>query len=135
MDKYSIAIYPLAEEDGGGYAAVFPDLPGCMSDGDTPEKALENAQDAFAAWMGVQKERDVDIPKPGAAVNDIDKEQREILDALRTTAAYADAANVHIQRLENFLQDILSKMDEGWRVSGVAIANSAARKRQNTPIH
>lgn len=44
---YRIVIEPLSEAEGGGYMAVVPDLPGCMSDGDTPEEALVNGQDAI----------------------------------------------------------------------------------------
>ncbi|MGH1356548.1 MAG: type II toxin-antitoxin system HicB family antitoxin [Thalassovita sp.] len=33
---YPIVLVPLCEEDGGGFAAYVPDLPGCMSDGETP---------------------------------------------------------------------------------------------------
>ena len=30
-----MTVSPLSEEDGGGYLIEFPDLPGCMSDGET----------------------------------------------------------------------------------------------------
>lgn len=33
--KYPIVIEPLSQEDGGGYVATVPDLPGCMSGGET----------------------------------------------------------------------------------------------------
>ena len=33
--EYAVRIERLA--DGGGYLATVPDLPGCMSDGETPE--------------------------------------------------------------------------------------------------
>jgi len=36
--EYAVHIERLAESDGG-YLAVVPDLPGCMSDGATPEEA------------------------------------------------------------------------------------------------
>ena len=36
---YAVLIEPLSEEDGGGFVATVPDLPGCMSDGDTREAA------------------------------------------------------------------------------------------------
>ena len=42
---YPVTIVPLSVDDGGGYAAVVPDLPGCMSDGESPEEALANAPD------------------------------------------------------------------------------------------
>ena len=31
---YAIIVEPLSAEDGGGFVATVPDLPGCMSDGD-----------------------------------------------------------------------------------------------------
>jgi hypothetical protein len=41
---YPVIIEPLATEDGGGFVATVPDLPGCMSDGGTPEEALPQAR-------------------------------------------------------------------------------------------
>lgn len=48
---YAVDIRPLAAEDGGGYLAIVPDLPGCKSDGDTPQEALANAYDAVVCWL------------------------------------------------------------------------------------
>lgn len=45
---YPIMIAPLSAEDGGGFLATVPDLPGCMTDGDTPEEALAGITDAIA---------------------------------------------------------------------------------------
>jgi len=53
--KHAVLIEPLSESDGGGYIATVPDLPGCMSDGDTAEEALRNVQDAIASWLEVEK--------------------------------------------------------------------------------
>jgi integrase len=36
---------PLIADEGGGWLITFPDLPGCMSDGETPEEAIENGRD------------------------------------------------------------------------------------------
>jgi antitoxin HicB len=47
--EYLVVIEPLAQADGGGFLATVPDLPGCMSDGETPEEALANVRDAVAA--------------------------------------------------------------------------------------
>jgi predicted RNase H-like HicB family nuclease len=49
--RYSILIEPLSDEDGGGYLATVPDLPGCMSDGATPDEALKNALAAIDEWL------------------------------------------------------------------------------------
>ena len=61
---YAVLVEPLAAEDGGGFSAVVPDLPGCMSDGDTPEAALANVQDAIQAWLEAAQDMGRPIPKP-----------------------------------------------------------------------
>ena len=48
---YPVLIEPLPPEDGGGYLATVPDLPGCVSDGETRELAARNVGDAIAAWI------------------------------------------------------------------------------------
>jgi predicted RNase H-like HicB family nuclease len=62
--EYAVRIERLAESDGGGYLAIVPDLPGCMSDADTPEEALRNVQEAIESWIESAKEWKQDIPKP-----------------------------------------------------------------------
>src|SRR5437899_5293059 len=49
--EYPIVVERLPIEDGGGFVATVPDLPGCMSDGETPEEAVSNVQDAIVAWI------------------------------------------------------------------------------------
>lgn len=48
---YAIMVEPLAQADGGGWLATVPALPGCMADGDTPEAALADAEQAIAQWL------------------------------------------------------------------------------------
>jgi predicted RNase H-like HicB family nuclease len=62
--EYTVRIERLAESDGSGYLATVPDLPGCMSDGASPEEALKNIQEAIASWIEAAKEWKQDIPKP-----------------------------------------------------------------------
>lgn len=62
--RYNVSVGPLSVEDGGGYAAWVPDLPGCISDGETPEEALENAYDAIACWIEGAEEAGQAIPQP-----------------------------------------------------------------------
>jgi predicted RNase H-like HicB family nuclease len=62
--EYAVYIERLAESDGGGYLATVPDLPGCMSDGETPEEALKNVQEAIASWIEAATEWKQEIPKP-----------------------------------------------------------------------
>ena len=62
--SYPVVVQPLKDEDGGGFIATAPDLPGCMSDGETPEEALKNVQDAIAAWIEAANDMGRKIPKP-----------------------------------------------------------------------
>ncbi|MGK7963038.1 type II toxin-antitoxin system HicB family antitoxin [Crocosphaera sp.] len=41
--KYAISIYP---EDEGGYTALIPDLPGCITQGETLEEVFINIEEA-----------------------------------------------------------------------------------------
>jgi antitoxin HicB len=59
---YQIDIQPLSEDDGGGFVATVPALPGCMSDGDSPEEALSNAYDAVACWIEASEKAGRAIP-------------------------------------------------------------------------
>lgn len=43
----------------------FPDLPGCMSDGETPEEAMANGKDALKAWLAAMREAGNAVPAPG----------------------------------------------------------------------
>ena len=63
---YAVVIEPLPEEDGGGFLATVPDLPGCMSDGDTREEAARYVEDAIASWLDEAKALGREVPEPTA---------------------------------------------------------------------
>ena len=65
---YPLRIAPLSAEDGGGFIAVALDLPGCMSDGETPEEALRNGYDAIESWLAAAQAHGIAIPPPSAAL-------------------------------------------------------------------
>jgi antitoxin HicB len=62
--EYSVLIQSLPLADGGGFVALVPDLPGCMSDGETPQEAFSNAQDAIACWIEAAIDMGRPIPDP-----------------------------------------------------------------------
>jgi antitoxin HicB len=66
VDKYPFTIRPLSTEDGGGYLIEYPDLLGCHSDGETPEKAIVNGRDAVRSFLLSCKKHGDPIPKPSA---------------------------------------------------------------------
>lgn len=60
-------VYPaLFKEEDGGFVVTFPDLPGCITEGDTIEEAYKYAKEALALFLDDMKEK----PKP-SAVKDI----------------------------------------------------------------
>lgn len=65
-EDYEIDVRPLSPADGGGFEAVAPELPGCRSDGETPEEALRNGYDAIACWIEAAHELGRPVPAPRA---------------------------------------------------------------------
>ena len=62
--EYPVIIEPLPEAEGGGFVALIPDLPGCMSDGETAEEAVSSVKDAIAAWIDEAKRLGRSVPAP-----------------------------------------------------------------------
>lgn len=59
---YKIELYPDIEE--GGYAVACPELPGCLSCGESIEDAIESIEDAKRAWIEASLEDGDEIPEP-----------------------------------------------------------------------
>jgi predicted RNase H-like HicB family nuclease len=41
----------LEPSEEGGYTAILPSLPGCISEGDTKEEALKNIREAIELYL------------------------------------------------------------------------------------
>lgn len=57
---YPACFYPCEE---GGYTVVIPDLPGCITEGDTLSEAVDMAIDAASGWLLDSVEENEQIPK------------------------------------------------------------------------
>jgi len=55
--KYTVLI---EKNEEGGYTVTVPSLPGCITQGDTPEEAITNAEEAIMGYIEALK----DIGKP-----------------------------------------------------------------------
>lgn len=64
---YRMEIVPDTAE--GGYIASFPELCGCITCGETVEKAVANAIDAKKEWLTAAIEDGIDIPTPETSEN------------------------------------------------------------------
>ncbi len=64
--KLRVVLEPSSD---GGYTAIVPSLPGCISEGDTREEALRNVQEAIQVYL---EPVDDDVqPSPVAEVVEI----------------------------------------------------------------
>lgn len=125
FEAYGHVVSPLSVEDGGGYMITFPDLPGCMSDGETLEEALVNGRDAFDSWMAAQVDMGRQIPAPthydeeGKPVKFVQRLPRSLHASLQ---ARAKAEGVSINTL------VLALIAEGLGRRETAVQNSPAKR-------
>ena len=61
---YEIRLRPLTKEEGGGWFAEMPGLPGCMGDGETEQAAIEDVRAAALEWALSATEINQPIPSP-----------------------------------------------------------------------
>jgi antitoxin HicB len=64
--EYAIMVEPLSVEDGSGWLATVPALPGCMGDGETREEALADVMAAIDEWKDAAKAEGRPVPGPTA---------------------------------------------------------------------
>jgi predicted RNase H-like HicB family nuclease len=49
MRRYTVLLIP--DQVDGGYTVTVPTLPGCVTEGDTLEEALDHARDAIRLYL------------------------------------------------------------------------------------
>ena len=54
----------IEDKEEGGFVVSYPDLPGCITCGETVESAIINALDAKKAWIEAALEEGVEIHEP-----------------------------------------------------------------------
>jgi len=62
--EYPITLLPARE---GGYVASLRDLPGCVTQGETPQEALEHLEEARHLWLETALELKKPIGLPHSA--------------------------------------------------------------------
>ena len=67
VDDYMKLPYKMEiveDPDEGGFVVSFPELPGCITIGDTIEEAIKNASDAKRTWFEAALEENIGISEP-----------------------------------------------------------------------
>ena len=67
MTTFKVILEPQEE---GGYTVTVPNLPGCISEGETVEEAIENIKDAIRGYLVVYS-RKLQREYPNAKIIDI----------------------------------------------------------------
>ncbi len=62
--QYRVLLIPEGEDDGAGWIAEIPELPGCMVAADSISEALDELADAKKAWMKIAEEDGAELPEP-----------------------------------------------------------------------
>ena len=65
--KYAVVF----EKSATGYGAYVPDLPGCVTVGDTLEETERNIREAIAGHLEVMREHGESVPEPTTTVQEI----------------------------------------------------------------
>ena len=59
----------IEDQDEGGFVISYPDLPGCITCGETIEIAMQNAKDAKREWIRAALEEGIEIYEPDSLEN------------------------------------------------------------------
>ncbi len=76
----------VEEEEGKAIGVWFPDLPGCVSAGDSLDEAMMNAAEALALWIDVAKEHGDEVP-PARALTELKRDPEIAEDIARYMVA------------------------------------------------
>ena len=130
--EYPVVIQRLADEDGGGYLAFFPDLIGCMGDGETPEEALADARSAFDEWMDAAEARGLSVPAPHSANAIAAREREALLTAIRDARNHHEALDALLDELERQLVDIEEQIAhvDSWARFGTITGHVVVTERR-----
>lgn len=112
LDEYLALPYRMEltpDPDEGGYVVSFPDLPGCLSVGETIDEAVANAEDAKREWLAAAIEDGYPIKEP----NDIDNYSGQF--KLRLPKSLHKSLSVHAKEegvsMNQYCMYLLSKND------------------------
>ena len=62
--RYEVNLRPLSDDEGGGWLATIPALPGCTGDGETEIEAIEDVRLAALEWAHAATVDGDPVPAP-----------------------------------------------------------------------
>lgn len=98
-----------------GYFVDFPDLPGCLTEGETLDEAIKMAGDALHIWLTTEDEN-TKFPMPSSL--DMIKEQYENDIVLLIKPQYYESSGARLYKLNAFLEDRINQ--KGYTIKKLA---------------
>jgi predicted RNase H-like HicB family nuclease len=122
--KYPIILYPVERDGRTSYSVLVPDLPGCVSYGDTQQEALESARAAIDLQIQALIENGDPVPEPSSVDQISDKDEPSAIYALveiplsevREKALSRKSTRINL----TFPGDLLREVDEYCEQTGFA---------------
>jgi predicted RNase H-like HicB family nuclease len=133
LDYYLALQYSfnVRAEPEGGYVALFPDLPGCMTQGETLEELVAMAEDARRGWIETEYERGNEIPLPSYTEEYSGKFNVRIPKSLHRSLA--EAAEREGMSLNQYVVYVLSRGDAQARVENRLVEMGGAPVSASSP--
>lgn len=64
MKQYDFKVLLEPDDEAGGFVVTCPSLPGCYSEGETVEEALNNIKEVILLCLEDMQEQNTPIPNP-----------------------------------------------------------------------
>ena len=104
------------ETDRTDYGVTVPDLPGCVSAGDTLEQALANAGEAILGHLEVMVEDGKPVPEPNSMVPSLGPGR--MIGAVKVDLAELEALRETVRLNISMARRTLERIDEAARLAG-----------------
>ena len=98
------------------YGVTVPDLPGCVSAGDTLEQALANAGEAILGHLEVMVEDGKPVPEPNSMVPSLGPGQ--MVGAVKVNLAELEALRETVRLNISMARRTLERIDEAAKLAG-----------------
>lgn len=95
------------------FTIIFPDLPGCITEGKDIANAMYMAEDALSQWLSYLSEEEMDIPQPSYA-GKIKLQEGEFVTLIR--------GRIRSERAVKRTVSIPQWMDEDARNAGLSLS-------------
>lgn len=141
----------LIPTEDGTYSAELLEFPGCYTQGDTPQEAMDNLDDAAEAWIDAAIEQGQDIPEPFATHGYSGKVSLRLPRSIHKKAAsFAQKDGVSLNNFftsaiaarvgaEDFCEQLINRIEERLHqrpsLSGIFICCQSSQSISLNDIH